>query len=75
MDDKLTIGLAMRPEPTCTKFDKYRGLFADRVISISENYGIASRSNPFKNLIIAADVLQINYSDVASVESCPGFGE
>ncbi len=48
MDDKLTIGLAYASRTYLPKFDKYRGLFADRVISISENYGIASRSNPLK---------------------------
>lgn len=68
MDDKLTLGLTYASRTYMTKFDKYRGLFAEQGdFDIPENYGIGIAIKPVKNLVIAADVLRINYSDVASV--------
>lgn len=74
MDDKLTVGLTYASRTYMTKFDKYRGLFAEQGdFDIPENYGIGIAIKPKKNLVIAADVLRINYSDVASVGN-PGPG-
>lgn len=74
MDDKLTIGLTYASRTYMTKFDKYSGLFAEQGdFDIPENYGIGIALKPMKNLVIAADVLKINYSDVASVGN-PGPG-
>ncbi|MHB1084286.1 MAG: outer membrane protein transport protein [Thiobacillus sp.] len=68
MDDKLTLGLAYASRTWMTKFDKYRGLFAEQGdFDIPENYGIGIAFKPVKNLIIAADVLRINYNDIASI--------
>mgnify|MGYP000147276251 CR=1 FL=1 len=68
MDDKLTIGLTYASRTYMTNFDKYRGLFAEQGdFDIPENYGVGIAIKPVKNLVIAADVLRINYSDVNSV--------
>jgi long-chain fatty acid transport protein len=68
MDDKLTVGLTYASRTYMTKLDKYRGLFAEQGdFDIPENYGIGIAIKPVKNLVIAADVLRINYNDIASV--------
>lgn len=73
MDDKLTLGLTYASRTYMTKFDKYRGLFAEQGdFDIPENYGMGIAFKPVKNLVIAADVLRINYSKVASVGN-PGM--
>ena len=74
MDDKLTVGLTYASRTYMTKFDKYRGLFAEQGdFDIPENYGIGIALKPVKNLVVAADVLRINYNDIASVGN-PGPG-
>jgi long-chain fatty acid transport protein len=68
MDDKLTLGLTYASRTYMSKFDKYSGLFAEQGdFDIPENYGIGIAIKPAKNLVIAADVLRINYNDIASV--------
>lgn len=68
MDDKLTVGLTYASRTYMTKFDKYRGLFAEQGdFDIPESYGIGIAFKPVKNLVVAADVLRINYSDIASI--------
>lgn len=68
MDDKLTLGLTYASRTYMTKFDKYRGLFAEQGgFDIPENYGIGVAFKPKKNLVIAADILRIKYSDIASI--------
>lgn len=68
LDDRLTLGLVYTSRTYMTNFDKYRGLFAEQGdFDIPENYGIGVAFKPRKNLVIAADVMRINYSDVASV--------
>lgn len=68
MHDKVTLGLSYTSRTYMTKFDKYRGLFAEQGdFDIPESYGIGIAFKPKKNLVIAADVLRINYSDIASI--------
>lgn len=68
MDDKITVGLTYASKTYMSKFDKYRGLFAEQGdFDIPENYGIGIAIKPTKNLVIAADVMRINFSDIASV--------
>ena len=68
VDDKVTLGLVYTSRTYMTKLDKYRGLFAEQGdFDIPENYGLGVAIKPMKNLIIAADVMRINYSDIASV--------
>lgn len=68
LDDRLTLGLVYTSRSYMTKFDKYRGLFAEQGdLDIPENYGFGIAFKPVKNLVIAADVMRINYSDVAAM--------
>lgn len=74
MDDKLTVGLTYASRTYMTKFDKYKGLFAEQGgFDIPENYGIGIALKPVKNLVVAADVLRINFSKVKSIGN-PGPG-
>ncbi len=73
LDDRLSVGLVYTSRTYMSKFDKYRGLFAEQGdFDIPENYGIGIAFKPKKNLVIAADVMRINYNDVASVGN-PGM--
>lgn len=68
MDDKLAVGVTYASRTWMSNFDKYRSLFAEQGdFDIPENYGIGIAYKPVKNLVIAADVVRINYNDVASV--------
>jgi len=68
MDDKLNVGLTYASRTWMTKFDKYSSLFAEQGdFDIPESYGIGIAIKPRKNLVVAADVLRINYNDIASV--------
>lgn len=68
IDDKLTLGLTYASRTYMTKFDKYRGLFAEHGdFDIPENYGIGIAIKPAKNLTIAADIVRVNYSDIAAI--------
>ena len=68
MDKKLSVGLTYASRTWMTRFDKYQGLFAEQGdFDIPENYGIGIAFKPKKNLVIAADVLRINYNDIASI--------
>ncbi|WP_296749358.1 outer membrane protein transport protein [Thiobacillus sp.] len=77
LDDRLTLGLAYTSRAYMTKFDKYRGLFAEQGdFDIPENYGIGITFKPKKNLVISADVFRINYADIASIGNRgPGTSE
>ncbi len=68
MDDRLTLGLTYASKIYMTKFDKYRGLFAEQGdFDMPENYGIGIALKPTKRLTIAADITRTNYSDVAAI--------
>lgn len=74
LDDKLTLGLVYTSRTYMTKFDKYRGLFAEQGdFDIPASYGFGLAIKPIKNLVIAADVLRVKYTDVASIGN-PGPG-
>lgn len=75
IDDKLTVGLTYASRTWMTKFDKYSSLFAEQGdFDIPENYGIGIAFKPAKNLVVAADVVQINYNDIASIGNRgPGY--
>lgn len=73
MDDKLTVGLTYASRTWMSKFDKYAGLFAEQGdFDIPENYGIGIAIKPSRNLVIAADVMRINFSDIAAIGN-PGM--
>ena len=68
LSDNVTLGAAYASKMKMSKFDKYRGLFADGgMFDIPENYniGIALKANP--KTTVAFDVQQINYGKVPSV--------
>jgi long-chain fatty acid transport protein len=68
MDKRLTLGLTYASKVYMSKFEKYRGLFAEQGdFDVPATYGVGIALKPTKNLVIAADVTRIQYSDVASV--------
>lgn len=81
MDDRLTVGLTYASKTYMTKFDKYRGLFAEQGdFDVPANYGIGIAFKPVKNLVLAADVLRIEFGEIAAIgnrgpsaKTDPGF--
>lgn len=70
LDDKLTLGLVYNSRTYMTKFDKYRGLFAEQGdFDLPESYGFGFAIKPMKNLVIAADVLRVKYTDIAAMSN------
>lgn len=68
VNDVVTLGASYQSKTYMSKFDKYKGLFAeggDFDIPTTYAVGIAVKATP--QLTVAADVQRINYSDVASV--------
>jgi len=79
VSDKVTLGAAYSSKIDMSKFDKYKGLFAEQGdFDIPENWnlGIAVQATP--SVLIAADYQRINYGGVKSVSNpstqpgCPG---
>lgn len=67
-DDKLSIGLSYTSRTYMTKFDKYRGLFAEQGdFDIPANYGVGLAFKPKKNLVVALDVSKIEWSSIAAL--------
>lgn len=70
LTDTLTVGLAWSSKIETGKFDRYEGLFADHgSFDIPENYGIGLAWRATERLTLAADVQQIDYSDVKSISN------
>jgi len=68
LDKKLSVGLSYTSRTYMTKFDKYKGLFAEQGdFDIPANYGIGLAFKPRKNLVVAADVYRIEWSSVAAL--------
>ena len=68
ISDTVTLGAAYSSKVYMSKFDKYKGLFAEQGdFDIPENYnfGIAIKASPVVSL--ALDVQRINYSGVKSI--------
>lgn len=66
--EAVTLGATYQSRTYMTKFDKYKGLFAeggDFDIPATYGIGIAVKATPA--VTVAADVQRINYSDIASV--------
>ena len=64
----LSLGATYQSKTKMGKLDKYKGLFAEQGgFDIPENYGVGIAWKATPNLTLAADVLRINYGDVASV--------
>lgn len=68
INDAVTLGATYQSKTHMSKFDKYKGLFAeagDFDIPATSGVGIAVKAT--SQLTVAADVQRINYSDVDSV--------
>jgi long-chain fatty acid transport protein len=66
----VTLGATYQAKTRMSKFDKYKGLFAEQGrFDIPETYGfgIAFRAND--KITVAADVVQINYGGVKSISN------
>jgi long-chain fatty acid transport protein len=64
----LALGATYQSKTKMSKFDKYKGLFANQgEFDIPENYGVGLAVKATPALTIAADVLRINYGDVPAV--------
>jgi long-chain fatty acid transport protein len=68
LSDSVTLGAAYSSKMRMSKFDKYRGLFADGgMFDIPENYniGISLKADP--RTTVAFDVQRINYGKITSI--------
>ncbi len=68
LNDAISLGATYQSKTRMSKFDKYKGLFAEGGdFDIPENYavGLAVKATP--KLTLAADIERINYSNVDSV--------
>lgn len=89
VSDAVTLGATYQTKTYASKFDKYKGLFAEGGdIDIPANYGVGIAVKATPALTIAADAQRILYSDVNSIgnlslsnlpsrlgsASGPGFG-
>ncbi|SDS82691.1 OmpP1/FadL family transporter [Pseudomonas oryzae] len=70
LSDSLTLGVAWSSKIRTGKFERYEGLFADHgSFDIPENYGIGLAWQASDRLTLAADVQQIDYSDVKAISN------
>jgi long-chain fatty acid transport protein len=68
INDALSVGATYQTKTYMTKFDKYKGLFAEQGdFDVPEQYGLGIAIKTSPKLTIAADVQRINYGDVDSV--------
>lgn len=68
VNDKVTLGATYQSKTYMTKFDKYKGLFAEGGdFDIPETYGVGIAVKATQDLTLAADVQRIEYSEVDSV--------
>lgn len=64
----VTLGATYQPKTKMSKFDKYKGLFAQAgSFDIPETYGFGFAFKANDKLTVAADVVQINYGAVKSI--------
>jgi long-chain fatty acid transport protein len=64
----VTLGATYQIKTKMSKFDKYKGLFAQAgSFDIPETYGFGVAFKPNDKLTVAADVVQINYSKIKSI--------
>lgn len=68
VSDAVTLGATYQSRTWMSKFDKYKGLFAEQGdFDIPETYGIGIAVKATPQLTVAADVQRIHYSDIDSV--------
>lgn len=77
VNDAVSLGATYQSRTYMSKFDKYKGLFAEQGdFDIPSSYGVGIAVKASPTVTLAADVQRTNYSDVASVgnASLPNFG-
>lgn len=87
VNDQISLGASYSPQTRMSKFDKYKGLFAQHGrFDLPENYTLGVAVKPLEALTLALDYQRINYSKVKSVGNSshranllgsskgPGFG-
>lgn len=68
LSDWLTVGAAYQSRIYFTKFDKYKGLFAEEgSLDSPEKFGAGLSLKPFKKLTIAFDWERVLYSDINAI--------
>jgi long-chain fatty acid transport protein len=68
INDAVSLGATYQSRTYMSKFDKYKGLFAEQGdFDIPSSYGVGIAVKATPQLTIAADVQRINYSDIASI--------
>lgn len=68
LNDKVTMGAAYSPKTKMSKFDLYKGLFAEQgMFDLPENWNIGVAFRPNDAWTVAADYQVINYGGVASI--------
>lgn len=68
LSDKLNVGASYSPKISMSKFDKYKGLFADSGnFDIPENYSLGLSYQATPTVTVAFDYSSIKYSGVPSV--------
>jgi long-chain fatty acid transport protein len=76
----VTLGATYQTKTTMSKFDQYKGLFAEQgAFDIPSKYGVGVAWKGMPETIVAFDVERINFSDVPSVNRSftslpPAFG-
>lgn len=75
MDDRVSVGATWASKTYMSKFDSYKGLFAEQGgFDMPENYGLGLAIKATKDLTVAADIVKIKYSGVPSIaNSGPGI--
>jgi len=87
LSDMIGIGVSYSTKMKMSKFDKYKGLFAEQgSLDIPENYALGITVKPVANVEVGFEYQRINYSGVASIsnpstnqvplgsDNGPGFG-
>lgn len=68
----VTLGATYQFKTKMSKFDKYKGLFAEQGgFDIPETYGVGIAVKASPKTTVAADIVQINYGDIRSLAN-PG---
>lgn len=68
LNDAVTLGATYQSKTYMSKFDKYKGLFAESGdFDIPESYGVGIAVKATPALTLAADIQRIEYSEVDSV--------
>lgn len=83
INDMVSLGAYYSSKTWMQEFDSYKGLFAEEGdFDIPENFGVGIAINATPDLVIAADIVRINYSKVDSIAngisnfySCPALAQ